>query len=236
MFGFCLRLVRCLFVAYIHRGYQNAKVLICCGNVRPRTEKAQNINSGVIFGDAGACAIVSKNPEENFTLFNIDSYGERWDKLVDRKHGVRHFKEVLTGKAERGDCYIVEKMDGAAIMDFTLFEVVDNIKGLICAAQISKEEIGAYLFQQPQKMLVNDMAEKLGLNPETVIQNAGKIGNTSSASIPLLLTEIGADWNKRANKKVLMSGFGVGLSVASTILNLDNLKVMETEKYGRSNI
>lgn len=236
MFGFCLRLVRCLFVAYIHRGYQNAKVLICCGNVRPRTEKAQNINSGVIFGDAGACAIVSKNPEENFTLFNIDSYDERWYKLVDRKHGVRHFKEVLTGKAERGDCYIVEKMDGAAIMDFTLFEVVDNIKGLICAAQISKEEIGAYLFHQPQKMLVNDMAEKLGLNPETVIQNAGKIGNTSSASIPLLLTEIGADWNKRANKKVLMSGFGVGLSVASTILNLDNLKVMETEKYGRSNI
>ena len=127
-------------------------------------------------------------------------------------------------------------MDGAAIMDFTLFEVVDNIEGIICAAQISKDEIGAYLFHQPQKMLINDMAEKLGLNPEKVIQNAQHIGNANSASIPLLLTEIGADWNKRANKKVLMSGFGVGLSVASTILNLDDLKVMETEKYAGSNI
>ena len=68
-------------------------------------------------------------------------------------------------------------MDGAAIMDFTLFEVVDNIEGLICAAKISKDDISAYLFHQPQKLLVNDMAEKLGLNPEKVIQNAGKIGN-----------------------------------------------------------
>lgn len=214
---------------------QDAKVLICCGDVRPRNEKAQNINSGVIFGDAGACAIVSKNSEENFTLFNIDSYGERWNKLY-KNDSTRYIKNVLAGKIEQGDFIGTRFMDGAAIMDFTLFEVVDNIKGLICAAQISKDEIGAYLFHQPQKMLVNDMAEKLGLNPETVIQNAGKIGNTSSASIPLLLTEIGADWNKRANKKTLMSGFGVGLSVASTILNLDNLKVMETQKYAGSNI
>ena len=216
-------------------GRQDAKVLVCCGNVEPRDLKAPNINSGVIFGDAGACAIVSKNSEENFTLFNIDSYGERWDKLL-RNNGIRHAKSVLSGKVERCGLIVPYRMDGAAIMDFTLFEVVDNIKGLICAAQISKEDIGAYLFHQPQKMLVNDMAEKLGLNPETVIQNAGKIGNTSSASIPLLLTEIGSEWNNRANKKVLMSGYGVGLSVASTILNLDNLVCMETQKYGRSNI
>lgn len=168
-------------------------------------------------------------------MFNIDSYGERWNKLF-RNNGTRHFKKVLAGQVDRCELVVPYSMDGAAIMDFTLFEVVDNIEGLICAAKISKEDIGAYLFHQPQKMLVNDMAEKLGLNPETVIQNAQHIGNTNSASIPLLLTEIGADWNNRANKKVLMSGFGVGLSVASTILNLDDLKVMETQKYAGSNI
>lgn len=130
----------------------------------------------------------------------------------------------------------LQVMDGAAIMDFTLFEGVENIEEIIRVAQISKADIGAYLFHQPQKLLVDNMAEKLGLNPETVIQNAGKIGNTSSASIPLLLTEIGADWKNRANKKALMSGFGVGLSVATTILNLDDLICMETQKYGRSNI
>lgn len=68
-----------------------AKVLICCGEVHPRTPKALDINGGVIFGDAGACAIVSKNLTEDFTLFNIDSYGERWNRLyVD--DGVRYKK------------------------------------------------------------------------------------------------------------------------------------------------
>ena len=214
---------------------QNAKVLICCGDVGPHKQKPLDINSGVLDGDAGACAIVSKNSKQEFTLFNINSYGNQWNKLY-RNGGMRYIKSVWSGKAEQGDVYASAFMDGAAVMDFTLFEVVDNIEELICVAQISKEDIGAYLFHQPQKLLVNSMADKLGLNPDTVIQNAGKIGNTSSASIPLLLTEIGADWNKRTNKKALMSGFGVGLSVASTILNLDNLKVMETQKYAGSNI
>ena len=209
--------------------------------------KASNINSGVIFGDAGVCAIVSKNLDEEYTLFNIDSYGDRWEKLVSKTRGMRYAKNVLAGKVERNDFLynLFEKndtadsarlMDGAAIMDFTLFEVVKNIEELICGAKISKDDIGAYLFHQPQKLLVNDMAEKLDLNPEKVIQNAQHIGNTSSASIPLLLTEIGSEWNKRTNKKVLMSGFGVGLSVASTIMNLDNLVCMETQKYAGSNI
>ncbi len=169
-------------------------------------------------------------------MFNIDSYGDRWDKLVNKNMGFRYIKNVLAGKMEEQPLVTSHFMDGAAIMDFTLFEVVDNIEGLICAAKISKDDISAYLFHQPQKLLVNDMAEKLGLNPEKVIQNAGKIGNTSSASIPLLLTEIGSEWKKRTNKKVLMSGYGVGLSVASTILNLDNLVCMETQKYAGSNI
>lgn len=213
----------------------NAKVLICCGDARPRKEKAADITDGVIFGDGGACAIVSKNSAENFTLFNIDSYGERWNKL-HRDDSTRFLKNVLAGKVEQPNFIKPRVMDGAAIMDFTLFEVVANIEEIIRIAQISKENIGAYLLHQPQKLLVNDMAEKLGLNPESVIQNAGKIGNTSSATIPLLLTEIGAEWNKRANKNVLMSGFGVGLSVASTIMNLDNLVCLETQKYAGSNI
>ena len=215
--------------------FEDGKVLICCGDVQARKPRAFDITSGVVDGDAGAAAIVSKNSDENFTLFNINSYGDRWDKLF-RNRGMRYCKAVMAGKMEQGEPYIPSFMDGAAIMDFTLAEVVDNINEILDFAKISKDEIGAYLLHQPQKLLVDSMANELNLNPENVIQNAGKIGNTSSASIPLLLTEIGADWNKRANKKVLMSGFGVGLSVASTILNLDNLKVMETEKYGRSNI
>lgn len=232
----CSGFVYGLYVASSLANSLNGKILVCCGDVVLRTERAKDVHSGAIFGDAGACAIVNKNDAEKFTLFNIDSYGERWDRLF-ADDAMRNQKAILAGKAERGGLLDSNYfMDGPAILDFMLFEVVDNIKELINSAEISKDEIGAYLSHQPQKLLVNYMAEKLELNPESVIQNAQNIGNVSSASIPLLLTEIGADWNKRANKKVLMTGFGTGLSVASVIMNLDNLVCMGTQKYAGNNI
>lgn len=214
------------------------KILLCCGDVSIRP--LGNIGSASIFGDAGACAVIGKenNSEKNFSLFNIHSYGDRWDKLVSRRGYTRYYKDIFSGRTDKQEEFekpLIE-MDGMAIMDFTFNEVVDNIEEILSSANLQKNEIGAYLLHQPQKLLVNDMAEKMNLNPETVIQNAQHFGNLSSASIPLLLTEIGADWNKRENKKVLMAGYGVGLSVASTIMDLDNLICLETKKYERSDI
>lgn len=210
------------------------KVLLCCGDVGLfRHEKPKDTSDAVIFGDAGTCAIISKQSSDEKVLFNIDSYGDRWDALYSVYGGARYIKDVASGKPVDGDERF-SYMDGMAIMDFSMYEVVDNIKKLLNVAKIDKNDIGAYLFHQPQKLLLEGMTEELGVDPETVISNSQHIGNTSSASIPLLLTEFGADWQKRSNKKVLMSGFGVGLSVASVIMDLDNTICLETKKYERS--
>lgn len=213
------------------------KFLFCCGDVNVRKNRADNIHHDVIFGDAGTCAIISKdNSGIEHTLFNIHSYGERWEALYSKRGGTRYYKDIAAGRLNPHDLNSNGYMDGMAIMDFTLHEVVDNIKELMSAANLGVDDIGAYLFHQPQKLLIKDMAYELKLPAESVIANAQNIGNASSASIPLLLTEIGSAWNERVNKKVLMSGFGVGLSVASVVMDLDNLVCLETKKYERSDV
>ncbi len=213
------------------------RVMLCCGDISNRIKKPKTTERGVIFGDAGACAIVSRDNAEVKTTFAIHSYGDRWQALYSERFGCRYESNIAAGKYESDENGQPPKrrsyMDGMGIMDFTLNEVVENINGLLAAANVDRNDIGAYLFHQPQKLLVDDLAKALNLNPESVIANAQHIGNTSSASIPLLLTEIGAAWSERSNKKVLMSGFGVGLSVASCIMDLDDLTVLKTKHYQR---
>ena len=212
------------------------KVLLCCGDVSNwRHKKPENLSNAVLFGDVGACAIISRKPFEEKILFNIHSYGDRWDYLFSEDGGCRLIKQMGLNSYDF-DGIVGDKsehMDGMKVMEFTLFEAADNINELISASGLSKDDIGAYLFHQPQKLLLDDMSERLGLKPELVISNAQHIGNGSSASIPLLLTEIGSAWSMRPNKRVLMSGFGVGLSVASVIMDLDDTICLETKHYER---
>ncbi len=215
------------------------KVMLFCGDVGNwRHKKPTNLSSAVLFGDVGACAIVSRKQSDEEILFNIHSYGDRWHYLFSEDGGTRLIKQKalnsfdFEGTANGTNSH----MDGMKVMEFTLFESADNIKELIVASGLDKNDIGAYLFHQPQKLLIDDMAERLGLDSEKVIANAQNIGNGSSASIPLLLTEIGSAWSERPNKKVLMSGFGVGLSVASVIMDLDNTVCLETKHYERSDV
>lgn len=231
----CSGFVYGLYVAAsILSNLDDKKVMICCGDVDNwRHEKPQNTSDAVIFGDAGACAVVSKKNSNEKILFNFNSYGDKWNYLYSEYGGTRRIKNIAAGNSIETD----EKnsyMNGMAVMDFTICEVVENIKKLLAVSNIDKNDIGAYLFHQPQKLLIDGMIDGLGVVPETVICNAQHIGNTSSASIPLLLTEIGREWSKRANKKVLMSGFGVGLSVASVIMDLDDTICLGTKKYERS--
>ena len=213
------------------------KVMICCGDVASSSLKVTETSAGAILADAGACAIVSKNDNAESVLFNIESFGERWNALMHETFGHRHRKKVITDPAQYQSDMMNDLptfMDGMAITDFTINDVPKNIEKLLNAANLSKDEIGTYLFHQAQGLLISSLAQKLNLSAEKVIFNSQHIGNTSSASIPCVMTEIGSAWNERTNKKVLMSGFGVGLSIASVIMNLDDTIFMETKKYERN--
>lgn len=218
-------------------GLGGKKVLLCCGDARVRKEKPYSTMMGAIDGDAGACAIIGRGEGESPMMFNIESYGDRWEKLCLRAGGIRWMKAHAESETMPTlDWTRDVEMDGMAILSFTTHEVVGNIERLLQATHFGKEEIGAFLFHQPQKLLLREMADRLGVDPARVIFNSQRYGNTSLAAIPLVLAEIGPKWNQRDNKRALLSGFGVGLSVASCVLDLDDLVCLETRQYERSQL
>ncbi len=227
--GFVYGLYVC---AMILATMSNKKALLCCGDVCSSAMNPSSPGKRAITGDAGTCVLVeSVTAKQNDVYFNIDSYGERYNALYVPNGGSRNPFTIKNNAIEQGNPNNFSVMDGLAVLDFTMNEVCNNIKKLFEFNRVEFNEIGAVLLHQPNLILIKSIQEKLGFSEEQLICNSQDIGNTSSASIPLLLTELGEAWNERVNTYSLLSGFGIGLSVASVLLDLQDTVCLKTMKY-----
>ncbi|SDP35536.1 3-oxoacyl-[acyl-carrier-protein] synthase III C-terminal domain-containing protein [Selenomonas ruminantium] len=202
------------------------KVLLMVGDTSSRNAFPQDTGLLSIAGDAGAAAIIGSN-ETSEIVFHIESFGERADMLLVKRGGYRALRltegERLTDNIEN---YC--NMDGLGVMAFSLEDVPKNIEQLFEYASIGIEEIELALVHQANSMIVSSLADKLGIQREKMPFRSENIGNTSSASIPVLMSEMQRRGEFKPFRKVLLSGFGVGMSVASAIVDLSHTKVLET--------
>ena len=117
-------------------------------------------------------------------------------------------------------------------MNFTLNDVPVNMLKLMDFAGVSDSDIDLYACHQANKLILNSLADKLCISREKLPFAAGETGNTSSASIPLLLCqEQYSDLNK-----VILCGFGVGLACASCITSIKNTDILDVSIYEPSKI
>ena len=96
-----------------------------------------------------------------------------------------------------------------------------QIKHILDKKKIDINDVDYLILHQANKFLMDNIVKKIKISPLKSLISIDKFGNTNSASIPVTLLN-----NKKKIKKakVLISGFGVGYSWASAIINLDNIK------------
>lgn len=212
----------------------NKKVLLCCGDVCSSAMNPDSPGKRAITGDAGACVLIESDDDNKDSIyFNIDSYGDRFNALYVPNGGSRNPFTIKNNEIDKGNPNNFSVMDGLAVLDFTMNEVCDNINTLFEYNGVSSDSIGAALLHQPNFILLKSIQEKFGFSEEQLVCNSQDIGNASSASIPLLLTELGENWKKKNNTLSLLAGFGIGLSVASVIMDLRDTVCLKTMKYDR---
>lgn len=194
-------------------------VLLCVGDTKSKVLFPTDLSTRTIFGDGGSATLITKGKKSVF--FSINSYGDKHEAIMT-KRGAGKLPHVSLGDSDYTDEKYREnflKMDGVAVMDFTLSEVPRMIAEFSKHFDFDLNEIDLYAIHQANKMIVESIADNLKLDREKVPFVAQHIGNTSSASIPLLL----AGLNKKIlHSRVLISGFGVGLAIASAVVDLSN--------------
>lgn len=203
------------------------KVLLLAGDTSSRNAFPQDTGLLSIAGDAGAAAIIGNGDEDAF--FHIESYGERADMLLVKRGGYRALR--LT---ENGDLANIQEnycnMDGLGVMDFSLEDVPKNIANLLEYASLNVDSLDIALVHQANSMIVSSLADKLNIPREKMPFRSESIGNTSSASIPVLMSEMKRRGEFGTYNKALLSGFGVGMSIASVVMDLSHTTVLETSE------
>ncbi len=200
------------------------KILLLCGDTATKNVFAEDVSSLSVFGDAGTAAIISKAEGEKI-FFNLQSFGELSDGIILRNGAYRNPALVENNSLNVRENFAV--MDGAKVLDFSIKFVPQNLSDLVNFAKINPAEVGNFFLHQANKMILQDIAFNLNLPVEKFPFKSERIGNTSSASIPVTLAEME---RRGENFKTLsvMSGFGVGMSIASTVINLKNLVCIPT--------
>ena len=199
----------------------NKVVLINADILSTKTSK-EDRNSYPLVGDAISITTVEKTSEENPICGEIKMDGSRSPetaKMHEDKDGNRRSLDNLV-------------MQGREIFHFVQTEVPPLIFGLFERLGIKKDEIDWYLFHQPNKFMVEKLADELGIPYEKIPANiVTNFGNASGVTIPMNMTfNIG---EKLLNEKfkVCLSGFGVGLTWGAMVLNIGKINFCEMTEF-----
>jgi 3-oxoacyl-[acyl-carrier-protein] synthase III len=206
------------------------RVLLLDGETFTKIVNRRDKVNAPLYGDAGTATIIEKG-EFGPSYFSLNSDGSGFEAIKINAGGSRNIStaENLIEKTDkegnvRSDHQIY--MDGGDVFNFTMREVPRSIKSILEYSKTNLESIDYMVFHQANKFMTDFFSKKLKLTADKVPYCLDKFGNTSSSSIPLTISSELHSVLKNANKKIMMCGFGAGLSWGSAILSFNNCYVV----------
>jgi len=152
-------------------------------------------NTSILFGDAASVTYIGPNPVFTSQKFTFGTRGNDFEHLICRD-----------GKLA---------MNGREIFNFAARTVPSDVKRVLELNNLQIDDIDRFLLHQGSKYIVDFLIKRIGLPREKTPYVIEDYGNTVSSSIPIMLKPLLSDTTV---SRVLISGFGVGLSWASGIL------------------
>ena len=179
-----------------------------------------------IFGDAAAATLISKADVDNVGDFLFGTDGEGYDKLIVKNGAGRNkfelnceIKEYGTGnKFTDNHLY----MNGPEVFNFTAGVIPTFTINVLEKNKIKKENINQFIFHQANAFMLNFMRKRLKISQENFFIDLKKGGNTVSSSIPIALKKYSMSKQFVKPEKIILMGFGVGLSWCGGLIYINN--------------
>jgi 3-oxoacyl-[acyl-carrier-protein] synthase-3 len=208
------------------------KGILLVGDSSSLLAHKEDKTSSPLFGDAGCATAFEFRKGKNLN-FKLWTDGSGFKSIIIPDGGYRNkFSEQSLNILEDSDgskrTKVNPKMNGTDVFSFGITQVPREIK--LFLQNINKEvsDIDYFLFHQANKFMLEMIRKKINLESSQVPYSMIKYGNTSSASIPLTLSLMGAE---ARNKKIAMCGFGIGLSIGSAYFEIGGEFINELIEY-----
>lgn len=203
------------------------KALLLVGDVSTHTISQKDKSTVPLFSDAGSATALEYS-QGAFMHFNLQTDGNEFDDILVPDGGFRNKvneNSFVETEYEQGitRTNLDMKLDGVKIFNFALREVAPNVRELLEHKNVNSETIDYLVMHQANKLMLESVRKKTGIAADKVPYSLFRFGNTSSASIPLTIVTELKDKVSEQPAKLLLSGFGVGLSWGSCYLETENL-------------
>jgi 3-oxoacyl-[acyl-carrier-protein] synthase-3 len=206
------------------------KVILVVGDTISRIVSKDDRALRPLFGDAACATLLEAYPGAPEAIFELNSDGTGYQSLWQPGGGFREpANEENSVAVEMGEgikrsrCQL--HMEGAEIFNFSLKVELPAIKGMLEETGWDTDEVDGFVFHQANRYIIDNIRRRLRL-PEEVVPagTVEKFGNQSGASIPGTLTDHYGDQLTQRDHKLILSGFGVGLSWATCAVQIPPMK------------
>lgn len=193
--------------AYIAAGVYRTILIIGSESLSKLTDWTDR-GTCILFGDGAGAAVLTAAEGEGFSSV-LHSDGEKGAALS------------CSGKnwTEKQDDTGFMKMDGREVFQFAVKRVPEVIREVLKRNECRLEDIDYFVVHQANRRIIEAVAKRLGADIRKFPMNLQEYGNTSSASIPILLDELKRNGTLKKGDRILIAGFGAGLSWGAGILD-----------------
>ncbi len=195
--------------AYVASGKAN-RILIVSSEANTRLCDWTDRSTAVLFGDGAGAVVVGAGDGLIASVLTVQPNAEAlhfWPEPGNSPYAKDHqhpFAQLY--------------MAGQDVYKFAVSAVLNDTKAVCAKAGIDVSEIDKYVLHQANMRIIDAARQRLKQPPEKFPHNIERTGNTSSASVPILLDELKRAGELRAGELLLISAFGAGLTTGTCLL------------------
>ena len=195
--------------AYISAGLSRTVLVIGADSMSNMVDWTDR-STCILFGD-GAGAVILKAEEGAPVHMAAHSDGMKSVALT----GLSRHRKGWDADKEDKESYI--HMDGQGVFKFAVRKVPEIIEEVLGQAQMSLDEIDYFVLHQANRRIIEAVAKRLKTDVSRFPMNLEEYANTSGATVPILLDEMNRKGMFKKGQKVMLSGFGAGLTWAASL-------------------
>ena len=210
------------------------RVLLLVGETMSKIVSRYDKVNTPLFGDAGTATLIEKGDFGN-AVFSLNSDGSGYEVMMVPYGGFRNpsceeglkLVEDAAGNRRSEEHF---RMNGMDVFNFGMRVEPKDIGCVLSESGVSIDNLDLLIFHHANKFMTDFYTKRLKLSPEKTPYSLRYFGNTSSASIPLtIVSELKNSYPNR--ERVVLSGFGAGLSWCSVLLDLRQCRISDLIEY-----
>jgi 3-oxoacyl-[acyl-carrier-protein] synthase III len=221
-FAYCLSIAQSLIQSSAAK-----KVLLITAETYSKYISSENTSVRTIFGDGACASVIKASGSQKVKNFKFD-YGTDGSGIYDLIVPGSGLKNLSQIKSDNNKSKFIEKikeyelfMDGPKMFTFALKAVPITIKETLKINKLEINDIDVFILHQANKFMLDTIRKKLEILESKFYIGLSGRGNTTSSTIPIALYDAIKEKIVKKDMNVLICGFGVGLSWATSVIHID---------------